>query len=282
MKYYVITPAKNEERFISFMLESMVHQTLKPIKWIIVDDGSTDKTKEIIEGYRKKHEWIEMVSIDNKQEQKLYGSKVIRAFNVGYNLIKDKEYDFIAKFDADLSLQPDYFQQIANAFTQNNKLGICSGYIVERESDTAKAYSYRTYVPGAVKSIQTRCFKEIGGFVEANGWDGLDQLKAMYLGWEVAHIPITIIHHRPITTEYRSLSFFYNNGIAHYRLGNNFFLAVIRFILNIREKPYFLASINYFKGYLKAAISNEPKLVDEKLAKFIRAHHYKKILNFNR
>lgn len=282
MKYYIITPAKNEEKYIAFTLESVIHQTLKPVKWIIVDDGSTDATNKIIEKYMNQHDWIEMISIDNKQEPKLYGSKVIRAFNLGYNLIKDCEYDFIVKLDADLSFPNYYFNEIANVFMQNSELGICSGYVVEKESDVAKKAYKRTYVPGAIKSIQTKCFRDIGGFAEANGWDGLDQLKAMYMGWKVANIPITIIHLRPVTTEYRSLNFFYNNGIAHYRIGNNFFLALIRVIIHIKEKPYFLAALSYMRGYIKAFISKEPKLVDEKLAKFIRAHHYQRLLNFKR
>ena len=282
MKYYVITPAKNEEKFISYTLESMIHQTLKPLKWIIVDDGSTDKTKEIVEKYRKENDWIEIVSIDNKQEKKLYGSKVIKAFNFGYNIIKNNEFDLIVKLDADLSFPVNYFEQIASAFTQNKKLGICAGYVIEDEKDLPKRIAQQTYIAGAAKSVRSKCFSDIGGFLEANGWDGLDQLTALYLGWEVEHIPITILHHRLPTTEYRSLQFFYNNGIAHYRSGNDLFLTLVRSVVQLKEKPYLLASFNYLRGYVSAAISGVPKLVDEGLSKFIRAHHYKKLLKFKR
>src|SRR3569832_2190882 len=116
MNYNVITPAKYEEKFITFTLDSMVNQLLKPVKWIIVDDGSTDRTREIVEKYQKEHPWIEIVAMDNKQEQKTYGSKVIRAFNAGYGLIKNKPYDFIVKLDADLSFPPEYFKDIAKAY----------------------------------------------------------------------------------------------------------------------------------------------------------------------
>jgi len=282
MKYYVITPAKNEERFITFTLESMIKQTLKPEKWVIVDDGSTDRTKEIVEKYAKDHAWIEIVSMHNKQEQKLYGSKVIRAFNAGYTLVKDKEYDFIVKWDADLSFPPDYFQQIADAFAANRSLGICGGYIVEKEADLAVKSLRHPRVQGAVKSVSAKCFRAIGGFLEENGWDGIDMLHAAYLGWEVGNIPVSILHHRIEASEYRSASFFYNNGVTHYKQGNDLFLTFIRFIVLLKQKPYLLMSMSYLGGYLKALLSREPKSVDKGLAKFIRSYHYKRLLSFKR
>jgi glycosyltransferase involved in cell wall biosynthesis len=282
MKYYVVTPAKNEEKYISFTIESMIRQNLKPIKWIIVDDGSTDKTKEIVEKYSKEHSWIEVMSIENKEEKKLYGSKVVKAFNVGYNTVKNNEFDFIVKLDADLSFPPNYFEDVAKAFTANDKLGICAGYVVMDESGLAQKKAQQTYIVGAIKAVRSKCFKAIGGFAEANGWDGLDQLSALYLGWKVEHIDVTVIHHRPPTTEYRSLQFFYNNGVAHYRSGNDLFLTLIRSIVQLKQKPYLSASLNYFKGYMKARADKEPMLVDEGLAKFIRSYHYKRLLNFKR
>jgi biofilm PGA synthesis N-glycosyltransferase PgaC len=282
MKYYVITPAKNEEKYISFTLDSMIQQKIKPIQWIIVDDGSTDRTIEIVEKYQKDHLWITLISLNTKEEKKLYGSKVIKAFNAGYDLIKNAEYDFVVKLDADISFPDYYFEEIGKSFANNKKLGICGGYLCESEQDFSKVASQSTYVQGPAKSITANCFREIGGFLQENGWDGLDQLKAMYLGWEVANIPIQIIHHRKQTTEYRSLNFFYNNGITHYRSGNDFILTFIRTLVKLKEKPYFMASYNYFKGYLYAFLSRQPKLVDEKLARFIRSYHYKRLLSFKR
>lgn len=282
MKYYVVTPAKNEEQFIKFTLDALIKQTLKPIKWIIIDDGSTDGTKAIVEEYQRENPWIEIISIDNKQEKKLYGSKVVRAFNVGYKLIKNEEYDFIVKLDADLSFPPDYFEKIANAFTGNSKLGICGGYIVEKENDFETKVSRYPRVQGAIKSVRTKCFNDIGGFIEENGWDGLDLLNALYLGWEIENIPVNVIHHRMETAEYRSLNFFYNNGVTHYRQGNDLFLTLIRGLFMLNKKPLLLVSLSYLRGYIKAAISKQPKLVDKGLAKFIRAYHYKRLFSFKR
>lgn len=282
MRYYVITPAKNEEKFITFTLDSMVNQLLKPVKWIIVDDGSTDKTKEIVERYQKDHKWIEIVTIENKGEQKTYGSKVIRAFNAGYKLVKNEPYDFIVKLDADLSFPPNYFSDIAEAFEKNPRLGICGGFIVEKESDFVTKSSRYPRVQGAVKAVRGQCFKEIDGFMEANGWDGLDLLKAMYLKWEIGNVPIKVLHHRIEASGYRSLKFFQSNGYTHYMQGNDLFLTFVRGVFMLREKPFFIVSLNYVKGYFQGMFSGEPKYVDKDLAKFIRKYHYKRLLNFKR
>ncbi len=282
MQYCVITPAKNEEKYISFTLESMINQTIRPLKWIIVDDGSTDNTLGLVAKYQLENTWIEVVSIDNSHEKKLYGSKVIRAFNVGLNLIKDMHFDFIVKLDADLSFPVDYFEAVSEAFATNEKLGICGGYICEKESDFERKSALSTYVQGAVKSLSANCFKEIGGFAEENGWDGLDQLKAKYLGWEVRNIPIVVMHHRIQASDYKSLQFFYNNGLAHYRIGNDLLLTIIRTLVKLSDKPYLLASLSYLRGYLRAFLLREPKLVDAGLAKFIRAYHYKRLMNFKK
>lgn len=282
MNYYVITPAKNEEKYISFILESMVKQELKPLKWIIVDDGSTDRTREIIEKYQKDHDWIEVSTIINNGEVKLYGSKVIKAFNKGFDLIKDKEYGFVVKLDADLTLPTNYFKEISNEFSENSKLGICGGYIVEKENDFKIKMARQPFVEGAIKSVKKECFNAIGGFLQENGWDGIDQLKARYLKWEVKNIPIKVYHHRPETSEYASLKLFFNNGTTHYKLGSDFFLTLIRSLLMLRKKPYLLASFSYLKGYIQAVLSRTPKLVDKELGDYIKAYHYKRLFTFKR
>ncbi|MCB0395335.1 MAG: glycosyltransferase family 2 protein, partial [Flavobacteriales bacterium] len=204
MKYYIITPAKNEEQYIRLTLESMVKQTVKPEKWIIVNDGSTDRTLEIAEEYAAKHPWIQIISLDNKGEQRSYGSKVIRAFNAGYRLITDNDYGFIVKLDADLSFPETYFQQIGEAFDADPKLGLCGGYVLERPDEYEIKKTRFPRVEGALKSVRKACFDDIGGFVEENGWDGLDILMALHKGWEMRNIDVKVTHHRPETSAYRS------------------------------------------------------------------------------
>lgn len=282
MNYYVITPAKNEEKYITFILESMVNQELKPLKWIIVDDGSSDRTNEIISSYQKNNDWIEVIKSNDLVQLKLYGSKVIRAFNKGYNLVKDKDFDFIVKLDADLTLPPNYFKEISNEFSKNSKLGICGGYITEQDSDLAMKMTRHAFVEGAIKSVRKECFEAIGGFLQELGWDGLDQYKARYLGWEVGNIPIQVLHHRPENSDYRSLNLFLERGIVHYKQGNDLFLTLIRSVLMLKRKPYFFGSIYYIKGYLKSVFANTEKIEDKGFRDYLRNYHYKRLFKFKR
>src|SRR5690242_6338604 len=121
MKYLVITPVKDEERYVERTLESMVNQTVKPACWIIVDDGSSDRTPEILERYRSTHPFIRVLTSPRGQPRQP-GSAVIRAFNKGYEVAKKMDYDLIAKFDCDLSFEPDYFEKLIAHFAADPKL----------------------------------------------------------------------------------------------------------------------------------------------------------------
>lgn len=277
MKYIVITPVKNEEKYISFLVSSMLMQSVRPEKWIIVDDGSTDSTIEVVKQYVSCNEWIRLERLETKQEKKSYGSKVIRAFNFGLAQIDITDYDFLVKLDADLSLPPDYFLNIIEAFKSNPKLGICGGYIVENETDLEKKQKSDYFVQGALKSIRKECFKDIGGFWEINGWDGLDQHLARYNGWEIKNIDIPVHHHRPRAQDYVSNAYHFHNGVTSYKLGNNLFLTLVRLPTRIVEKPYFLGAISFLLGYIKGLIWDK-RIIDAQLASFIRNYHYNRIL----
>jgi glycosyltransferase involved in cell wall biosynthesis len=279
MGYLIITPAKNEEKYIENILASVTSQSYLPKEWVIVDDGSTDNTVSIVESYIRKHNWIRLVQIRNHEEKKAFGSKVMKAFYKGYDSIEDTEFDFIVKLDADLTLPDNYFEEIVKAFKQSPKLGIAGGIIVEKESDFQAKLNSLPYVQGAIKSIRRECWFTIGGFVKENGWDGIDQMHAMYKGWEVKNLPLKVLHHRLETTEYRSLNFFYKNGRTTYLTGNDFFLTIIRCFVRLKEKPYVLAGFWFLVGWVISFLKREPKIVDKGLGKFIRNYHYNRVFS---
>lgn len=278
MSHIVITPVKNEDKYFHFIADSLIAQSLKPDSWIVVDDGSTDNSSEIIKHYAKKYDWIRYTRMENKDENRSYGAKVIRAFKFGLKQISNINYDFITKLDADLTLPPQYFHEISKAFKSNDKLGIVGGIIVDRESDFNEKLKKEAFVEGAVKSVRKECFTEIGGFWEVNGWDGIDQHLARYKGWEVINLPIPIIHHRPEAHEYLSLNYYFQNGMSSYLLGNSLFLTIIRFIVKIKQKPYLLGSSAFLYGFVYAALVKK-RLVDKNLAKFVRKYHYSRLRN---
>lgn len=279
MKYYIIIPAYNEARFIHKVLDSIVTQTLLPKRVIIVDDNSTDRTSEIVNGYCEKYPFIDLI---NKNSRALHqpGSKVVQAFNEGYKLL-DGNYDFISKLDADLVLPPDHFEVIARTFSDHEKVGMAGGfaYIPSDGKWQLEQLTDKDHIRGALKSYRKECFIQIGGLKEAMGWDTVDELLARYYGWEVRTLPELRVKHLRATGTNYSKEARYKQGEAFYRLGYGLQLTAIAALkLALRKKQPVWAK-DYIEGYRQAKIRDVPLLVDEQQAKFIRSYRWQNIKN---
>ena len=278
-KFVIITPAKDEENFIRFTLESVCNQSLLPEEWIIVDDGSTDRTVQTIGEYLRKYNWIRLIRNDTSNEKRAEGSKIVLAFYKGYNKISVQDYDFLVKLDADLTLPVDYFEKVANAFRVNPRLGICGGRLfIEKYNKYITRNGFDNYVPGAFKSYSKVCFNDIGGIMSVLGWDGLDLLTAMYKGWNVEVLPLKVITHRPTHSDYNMIKLNFLHGKAAWKMGSSFILIIIRTLFRLKQRPFILAGLSYFMGYLHSLFSNNQKCVNKDLEKYINTYHYKRIL----
>ena len=179
----IITPVRDEEEHLRSTIESMVRQTVLPREWVIVDDGSTDSTAKIIDDYASCYPWIRAVHRQNRGFRKS-GGGVVDAFNDGYRALECSDWDFIAKFDGDLTFDADYFEKCFDEFHRDGKLGLGGGvicYIVEGKKSFEEAPSF--HVRGATKIYRKACWNSIGGLLPAPGWDTLDEVKANSLGW---------------------------------------------------------------------------------------------------
>jgi len=278
MKYIVITPVKNEAEHIRYTLDSVTGQTCLPSRWIIVDDGSTDNTAEIVTEYTHRYPWISLVRKHNTEEARSGGVKVVRAFNTGCAEANLQEYDFIVKLDGDLELPADYFETVIHTFEQDEKTGICGGRILNKygnEFILEKSNDY--HVRGAFKSVRTACFMQIGGFPETWNWDGLDEMKAMFYGWKTHVFEKDVKHYRPTSQAYNPYKHAYKSGKEYYCMRTDFILTFIRFLLRIPRKPYFAGACCFLYGYIAAFFTREPFTIDRPLGKFINRFHYKRI-----
>lgn len=282
MRFLVITPARNEADFIRNTIKSMVSQKLKPALWVIVNDGSTDDMAEIVESYTAQYSWIKLINKQTSQEKRTGGSKVVRAFYHGYSLFKNTEHDVVVKLDADLTLPEDYFQKVSEEFETNKKVGLCGGYcMIDKGGEMIREHSHNYHVRGALKAYRKECWEAIGGFKETWNWDGIDGMHAMYKGWKVKVLDLPVIHHRPTSAAYEPKNHAFKSGFEAYRTGNDLFLTLIRSIFRLKSKPFIIGSAYYIKGFLAAKRSNEQKIVDEGLARFIRRFTYKRLLKLN-
>jgi poly-beta-1,6-N-acetyl-D-glucosamine synthase len=274
LKYVVITPAKDEEAYIRFTLESVISQTLLPAEWIIVDDGSTDETPAIIAEYAARYDWIKPCSTRENQEVRSGGTKVVNAFNKGFAALSVTDYDFIVKLDADLTLPPNYFERVAEMFRLHPRLGLCGGYcVIDHRNKLVREKSATYHVRGAFKSYRKACFNDIGGLRPIWNWDGVDEMDAMQKKWEVLTFDLAVLHHRPTSKAYNSFRHAYRSGEEHFRMRSNFFLTLIRTGVRFGQKPYMLGSLYFLAGYLRAFIRQDDEIIEPELSMFTNRFH---------
>jgi glycosyltransferase involved in cell wall biosynthesis len=272
MKYVIVMPAYNEEGFIGRAIESIAAQTLIPQRLVIVNDGSTDRTREIVEGYQQTYPWIQLVNND-KKEQRAAGSKVVRAFYLGYQQIQD-HYDFLVKLDADLTLPTHYFERIASLFQADPKLGIAGGTIAIEENGewVYENFSDVDHVKGAFKSYRRACFEQIGGLRTSIGWDTADELLARFHGWSIQVDPeLQVRHYRVLGAETGSVKIRVKVGNGMYRLRYGFFITLISAIkAGYLNKPYGITGLAVLWGWVQSFLNRDEFIVTAEEGRFIR------------
>ena len=268
--YILISPAKDEEKYIEQTMESVVGQTITPAKWIIVDDASSDRTPEIIASYQKRFPWIQVLRIDRSTARQP-GSPVVNAFNRGYDLIKDSEFDFVVKLDCDLRFSPDYFEKLLKEFEKDPRLGIGSGIYLEDHGKGWVPIKMPTYhTAGACKFMRKECFTQIGGFVAAKGWDTIDEIRAQMRGWHTRHF--TELHMDHLKNEGSGIGLLKTNamhGEIFYMTGGSKLFFILKALHRaVKGKPVLISGIMLFYGYLKPFLKRKKRLVNDDEAKF--------------
>lgn len=277
MKYYIVIPTYNEEKFIALTLQSLVEQTVLPSKVVVVNDGSTDKTEEIIQSFAAKYPFIFLVTKTSNAIH-LPGSKVIQAFQKGLETL-DENYDIIVKIDADLIFPPNYFETIINHFNSDSQIGMVGGfcYIKKNGEWILENLTDKDHIRGALKAYRKETFKQIGGLKPAMGWDTVDELLCKFYKWKiVTDESLHVKHLKPTGASYNKAAR-YKQGGAFYSLGYGFFITAIASLkLAMRKGKPFLF-IDYLKGFWKAKSEKKGFLVTQEQAKWIRKYRWKKM-----
>lgn len=270
--YVLITPAKNEEAFIEHTIQSVVRQTLLPVKWVIVSDGSTDRTDKIVQRYAAEHEWIELIRLPQQQERH-FASKV-NAFNAGYAKIHHLNYEIVGNLDADISFEPDYFAFLLQQFEQIPDLGVAGTPFVE----DGFQYNYRfvsiEHVSGACQLFRRKCFEDIGGYkpIRGGGIDWVAVTTARMKGWRTrSFTERTCLHHRRTgTSKAGILRARLLVGKKDYCLGGHPLWEVFRSLYQMTLKPYLVGGILIFTGYMWAFASRSQRAIPQDLVDFRR------------
>jgi len=281
MKFAIITPVFNEEKSVKNLLESVVNQTLKPIQWIIYDDGSTDNTAIIINEYVSRYPWIKLVK-NLAKDKHMAGSNIARIFNYCYRNHVDPDIDFIVKLDADLTFEPGYFESIAHHFSENTKLAVCGGVcLIEKNGEwILEKITNKDHVRGAIKAYRKEFIDLIGGLKEIDGWDAVDEMLAKFNNYTIlADLNLKVLHHRPTDRKTGHLKAHKMTGRGCYFMGFNFLAAGISCAKRIMYNPALIGPFIAYGTYIFMFLGREKRVVTHQEARFISKLVIKNAIN---
>ena len=279
-QYILITPAHNEDAFIERTIRSVIRQQVRPKKWILVNDASTDRTAEIMEKYAHGNPFMEVVTV-YREPGRDFRNKVM-AFDCGLARIRQLDFDLIGNLDADISLEPDYYVRILKEFENDPKLGLAGGMVHSCVDGRFVSQEVSLdSVAGAVQLFRRRCFEQIGGYTALphGGIDAAAEIKARMNGWTVRTFPeIQVLEHRRTgSAAARPLESRIQEGRRFHSLGYGFLFYAIRCLYRINRSPRVLGSGAALAGYLDCKIKGDPIALPPDVVRFLRREQLMKL-----
>ena len=280
-RYIIITPVRNEEAHLRETIKSVAAQTIRPVRWIIVDDGSDDSTGQIADEAAKMFDWIRVVHRADRGFRRS-GGGVVETFYDGYKLVENEPWDFLAKLDGDLSFAPDYFEKCFRQFEADPKLGIGGGEIcmklagaVQVESKGDPAF----HVRGATKIYRRDCWKAIGGLLRETGWDTYDEVKANMLGWKTRTFDgLQIVHHRETGGADGTWKNWVKNGRANYIVGYHPLFMFLKCVRRLFERPYVIVSAGLWYGFVTGYFSRDSRHQEPEVIRYLRREQMRRMM----
>ena len=283
LKYVLITPARDEAQHIEGTIQSVIKQTVRPLKWVIVSDGSTDGTDDIVRKYTLDNPWIELVRTPERRERHFAGK--VHAFNAGYARLNELEYAAIGNLDADISFDEDYFSFLLGKLVDDPKLGLVGTPF--RDASSA-VYDYRftniDHVSGACQLFRRECFEAVGGYVPVKGGciDHIAVLTARMKGWKTrTFTEKASMHHRAMgTAQQGMLMARFRNGGKDYAIGNHPAWELFRAVYQMTKRPFIIGGLMIVSGYGWAAVRRVERPVSPELVAFQRREQMQRLKRF--
>jgi biofilm PGA synthesis N-glycosyltransferase PgaC len=280
--YLVISPCRNEASYARQTLDSVIAQTVKPAKWIIVDDGSTDETPGILAEYAAQHSWIEVITRKDRGRRAV-GPGVIEAFYEGYDSEDLSDYEYLCKLDLDLRLPEQYFEKLIERMESDPLLGTCSGKsYIERSGKMVSEGKGDDTSLGMTKFYRLKCFQEIGGFVREVMWDGIDCHRCRMMGWRAESWDgegLRFTHLRPMgSSQQNVLVGRMRHGYGQYFMGTGFLYMLASSVFRILEPPIIIGSIAMLSGWLSSMVKRRPRYADVAFRRFLRRYQRRVLL----
>jgi poly-beta-1,6-N-acetyl-D-glucosamine synthase len=278
--YVLITPARNEEAFIEKTLESVIRQTVLPTRWVIVDDGSTDSTVQIVRSYLAQFPWMELVQMPQRRDRS-FAAKV-GAFNAGYERVKKLQWEIIGNLDGDISFAPDHFEFLAGKFAADDTLGV-AGTVFKEEgySSDRDSFEGRTHVAGQCQLFRRQCWEQIGGYIphRAGGIDWMAVITARMMGWKTESFRERwFFHYRRLGTAERGVvASLFSYGEKDYYLGGHPIWELFRVAYRTVKRPFIIGGLALGLGYCWAFLRRVPRPISGELMAFHRKEQMTKL-----
>ena len=281
--YVLITPARNEAQFIELTIKSVVAQTVLPLKWVIVSDGSTDGTDDIVRKYAADHPWIELVRMPERLERHFAGKA--HAFNAGYARVRDLVYEVIGSLDGDISFGEDHISHLLRKLADDATLGVVGTPFKDMAREI---YDYRfvsiEHVSGACQLFRRECFEQIGGYlpVRGGGIDHIAVITARMKGWKTRTFTDKVcLHHRHIgAAQHNPLMARFRTGVLDYALGSHPIWELSRTIYQMTKRPFIVGGLSLGAGYIWALVRRAERPVSQELVAFRRREQMQRLRRF--
>lgn len=280
LEYALVTPARNEAAYIGTTIEAVISQHQRPVRWVIVDDGSTDQTAEVVRQYAERYDFITLVSRP-ANERRNFGSKVA-AINAGLQYVVDTPHDLIGNLDADMVLGPDYYANVVEEFERDSHLGIAGGVIYMPNGDRFITHDTTLdSVGGAVQLFRKECFQQIGGYLplKSGGIDAAAEIMARMHGWTVRKVANNAVYEQR-RTGYASgqpWKASYKEGVHYHKLGYSTVFFCLRCAYRIGNTPVVVGAVLGLLGFLFARLRREPILLPPDVVSYLRSEQTAKM-----
>jgi glycosyltransferase involved in cell wall biosynthesis len=283
-RYLLISPCRDEAKFIRRTLDSVAAQTVKPALWIVVDDGSKDETPQILAEYARQLPYLRVIRREDRGVRAV-GPGVIEAFNSGLESVNLDDFDYLCKLDVDLELPPRYFELLMARMEAEPRLGTCSGkpwFIHPATGALVPETCGDEMSVGMTKFYRVQCFREIGGFVRQVMWDGIDCHRARMLGWiaEASNDPeLKFTHLRPMGSSHKGIiTGRVRAGFGQYFMGTSPAFIVASAIYRLPTRPALLGSAAMLWGFFSSSLKKKPRYDDLEFRRFLREYQHKCLL----
>jgi len=270
----VISPVRDESRFVRNTLEAMIRQTVRPQEWLFVDDGSSDNTRDIIAAYAAEHPWIHVIGRNDRGFRQL-GAGVVAAFNFGRANLRSEDYRYIAKLDGDMSFPPRYLEIMLDKLDSDDRLAAVSGKVFRPENgQLVEEFIIDDMVAGQFKLYKREAFDAIGGFTQTILWDGIDIHRCRIAGYSTLsfhHPEAALIHHRLMgSSDVNVFKGRVRLGRGIWFMGYHPLYAVASGLFRMHEKPFVVGGLIIILGYFYAALKRDKRIDDEKFIRNLR------------